>query len=86
MPQQPLTKDDLRELVGRSEAWLADLNSRLNDNQELATDDGQVLARHALWRALFRRGRLLADHGETELARRLYQFAEEHCADESDQP
>ncbi len=81
MPLHTLSTDEIRDLVTSSENWLSELETRLRSGQPLIGDDGQEIALHRLWRALFRRGRALAEHGQTELARKLYQFAENNCAE-----
>ncbi len=81
MPLHTLSSDEISDLVTSSESWLSDLETRLRSGQPLVDIDGHEVALHRLWRALFRRGRALAEHGQTELARKLYQFAENNCAE-----
>lgn len=82
MPHAPLSTDELAALIERSENWLNDLQARVDSGQPLVDDTGAERSSVEVWRALFRRGRDLADHGETELARELYQFAETNCAED----
>lgn len=82
MPHAPLSPDELADLVERSKTWLDDLHSRADSGRALVDDTGAERSSVELWRALFRRGRDLADHGQTALARDLYQFAETHCAED----